>query len=153
MLLTSLVYLENQGDVLMLYRNKKENDVNQGKWVGIGGKFEADERPIDCAIREVQEETGKTPKSLQFRGVVTFVYPNYPTTYMFLYTGELSDREVIENNEGTMRWVPQSEISSLNLWEGDRIFLKQLVTDDSLIDLKLSYNEDDELINVRGDDD
>lgn len=153
MLLTSLVYLENQGDVLMLYRNKKENDVNQGKWVGIGGKFEADERPIDCAIREVQEETGKTPKNLQFRGVVTFVYPNYPTTYMFLYTGKLSDREVIENNEGTMRWVLQSEIPSLNLWEGDRIFLKQLVTDDSLIDLKLRYNEDDELIDVRGDDD
>ncbi|MCI5775315.1 MAG: NUDIX domain-containing protein [Aerococcus sp.] len=152
MLLTSLVYLENQGDVLMLYRNKKQNDVNEGKWIGIGGKFEADERPIDCAIREVHEETGQTPERLNFRGVVTFVYPNHPTTYMFLYTGMLADRNVVANDEGTMHWVPRDEILDLNLWKGDRIFLKQLATSDAPIDLKLRYNEKDELIEVKGGD-
>lgn len=41
----------------MLYRNKKKNDINEGKWIGIGGKFENSETPIECMLREVKEET------------------------------------------------------------------------------------------------
>ena len=37
---TSLCYIEKDGKYLMLYRNKKENDPNSGKWIGVGGKFE-----------------------------------------------------------------------------------------------------------------
>lgn len=42
----------------MLYRNKKQNDVNKSKWIGVGGKFEDYESIYDCAKREIQEETG-----------------------------------------------------------------------------------------------
>ena len=45
MRLSSLCYLEQDGKYLMLYRNKKQNDINQGKWLGIGGKFENGETP------------------------------------------------------------------------------------------------------------
>ena len=31
----------------MLYRNKKENDLNEGKWIGVGGKFEEKESPME----------------------------------------------------------------------------------------------------------
>ena len=41
---TTLCYIEREGQYLMLHRVKKENDVNQDKWVGIGGKFEDKER-------------------------------------------------------------------------------------------------------------
>ena len=44
----------------MLHRIKKHNDLNQDKWVGIGGKFEDKESPEDCNKREVYEETGLT---------------------------------------------------------------------------------------------
>ena len=55
---TTLCYLRRGEDYLMLHRVKKQNDVNQDKWIGVGGKFEADESPEDCLLREVREETG-----------------------------------------------------------------------------------------------
>ena len=56
--LSTLCYIENDGKYLMLHRNVKENDVNEGKWIGVGGHFEADESPEECLLREVKEETG-----------------------------------------------------------------------------------------------
>ena len=71
--LSTLCYIENDGKYLMLHRNVKENDVNEGKWIGVGGHFEADESPEECLLREVKEETGYTLTSYLFRGIVTFV--------------------------------------------------------------------------------
>lgn len=56
MIESTLCYLEKDGKYLMLYRNKKEKDPNVGKWIGVGGKIEADETPLACVIREVKEE-------------------------------------------------------------------------------------------------
>ena len=47
-----------QREYLMLYRNKKKDDPNEGKWIGVGGKFEPGETPDECMLREVREETG-----------------------------------------------------------------------------------------------
>ena len=55
----TLCYIENDRDeYLMLHRVKKKNDVNQDKWIGVGGKFEDGESPDECLKREVLEETG-----------------------------------------------------------------------------------------------
>ena len=48
---TTLCYLERDGKFLMLFRNRKKNDVNKGKWIGIGGKFEEGESAEECAAR------------------------------------------------------------------------------------------------------
>jgi NADH pyrophosphatase NudC (nudix superfamily) len=40
------------------HRNKKPNDIHEGKWNGLGGKFEAGETPEECVIREILEESG-----------------------------------------------------------------------------------------------
>ena len=71
MLVTTLCYLERDGCWLMLHRTAKEQDVNKGKWIGVGGKFEPGESPEDCIRREVLEETGYRLTSWRFRGVVT----------------------------------------------------------------------------------
>ena len=86
-ILTTLCYIRKNGKILMLYRNKKENDLNQGKWVGVGGKFEEGETPDQCLIREVFEETGLTLTRFHLHGVVTFVSDTWDNEYMFLYTG------------------------------------------------------------------
>ena len=52
---TTLCYLEREGRLLMLFRNKKKHDENHGKWIGVGGKFEEGETPEECVIREVYE--------------------------------------------------------------------------------------------------
>ena len=55
---TTLCYIENNGRYLMLHRIKKEDDVNKGKWIGVGGKLENGESPVECIQREIKEETG-----------------------------------------------------------------------------------------------
>ena len=70
--MTTLCYLEKDDSYLMLHRVKKKNDVNQDKWIGVGGHALAYESPEDCLLREVKEETGLTLTSYRFRGIVTF---------------------------------------------------------------------------------
>ena len=51
---STLCYLENsQGEYLMLHRIKKQVDINKGKWIGVGGKFEEGESPDECLRREL----------------------------------------------------------------------------------------------------
>ena len=83
---TTLCYLEEGDRYLMLHRVKKENDLNHDKWIGVGGKFEADESPENCLLRECREETGLTLTEYRYRGVVTFVSDTWETEYMHLFT-------------------------------------------------------------------
>ena len=127
----------------MLYRNKKKNDLNIGKYIGIGGKFEEGESPFDCVIRETREECGLSLLAPDYRGIITFVSDCYPTEQMHLFTTNKFSGEIRSCNEGELLWVPKKEINQLPLWEGDRIFLRLLDEDIPFFSLKLIYRKDD----------
>lgn len=144
MKLTTLCYIEKDGTMLMLHRIKKDHDVNKGKWIGVGGKFEAGESPDDCLLREVREETGLVLTRWRYRGIITFCYNDNEAEYMHLYTADGFRGELARDcREGVLRWVPKDEIPSLNLWQGDRIFLRLLAEDHAPFSLKLVYHDDD----------
>lgn len=140
---TTLCYLEREGRLLMLFRNKKERDENHGKWIGVGGKFEEGETPEECVIREVYEETGLKMRSPRLRGIVTFVMEPQSTEYMFVYTATDFTGQLINPDscpEGVLRWVDRDEVCQLPTWEGDRIFLKLLMEEHPFFSLKLCYD-------------
>ena len=60
MQITTLCYIEQDGKYLMLHRTKKKHDINENKWIGVGGHAEGTEGPEECLLREVKEETGLT---------------------------------------------------------------------------------------------
>jgi 8-oxo-dGTP diphosphatase len=140
--LTTLCYIEKDGQYLMLHRISKKHDVNKDKWIGIGGHFEEGESPEECLLREAKEETGLTLTSWRFRGIVTFVAQGWPPEYMCLYTADGFEGELISCAEGTLEWIPKSELLQLNLWEGDKIFLKLIAEDAPFFSLKLMYEGD-----------
>ena len=143
MKLTTLCYIENDhGEYLMLHRTKKQNDLNAGKWIGVGGKFEADETPEECLLREVYEETGLTLTHYRFRGIVTFLSNEWEGEYMHLFTADKYEGTLCDCNEGELAWVPKNDVLKLNLWEGDHIFLRELLKNDRFFSLKLSYTGD-----------
>lgn len=142
MILTTLCYIERGDEYLMLHRTKKKNDINQDKWIGVGGKFEDKESPEDCLLREVKEETGLTLTKYEFRGIVTFVTNQWETEYMHLFTATEFEGEIGECAEGNLEWIKKSELYTKNLWEGDKIFLKKLEEDHEFFSLKLVYQED-----------
>lgn len=144
--LSTLCYIEKDEKYLMLHRNVKENDVNEGKWIGVGGHFEQDESPEECLLREVQEETGYILTSWKYRAVVTFVSGNGVTEYMSLFTADGFEGKEIPCDEGELRWVEISRLGELNLWEGDRIFHRLLLEREEFFSLKLVYDGHDRLI-------
>ena len=137
--LTTLCYLEREGEYLMLHRTKKEGDENRDKWIGVGGKFEPGESPEDCLLRECREETGLTLTRWRFRGIVTFISDVWPSEYMFLYTASDWTGELRDCDEGELEWIDKRTLYDLTLWEGDRIFLRLLEQDAPFFSLKLVY--------------
>ena len=140
--ITTLGYIETRESYLMLHRVKKEQDVNEGKWIGIGGKFEYGESPEECMIREAKEETGLAVTSMKFRGILTFICDKQDPEYICLYTIDGFSGQLKECDEGELLWVPKDEIFGLNLWEGDRIFFDLLQKDVPFFSLKLCYEGD-----------
>lgn len=139
MLNTTLCYIEKDNKYLMLHRVKKENDLNKDKWVGIGGKFEENETPDECLLREAYEETGLTLTDYRLRGIVTFLSDEYEGEYMYLYTATGFSGVMKECNEGNLEWVSIDDVCDLPIWEGDRLFFEELKKDRGFFTMKLRY--------------
>ena len=139
---STLCYIVKDGKVLMLHRVKKKNDINHDKWIGIGGKFEPEEAPEECILREAKEETGLTLTSWRCRGVVTFLQEGGEGEYMYLFTADDFTGELIECDEGDLQWVSLEFLDALPTWEGDRIFLNLLWQDAPFFLLTLRYQGD-----------
>ena len=139
---STLIYIERGDSYLMLHRTKKENDLNHDKWIGVGGKFEAGEAPEECMLREAKEETGLTLTRWRYRGVETFDSDVWETEYMHLFTADAWTGELRACDEGELAWIDREKLLSLTLWEGDRIFLRLLDTDEPFFSLKLCYAGD-----------
>lgn len=146
--LSTLCYIEREGKYLMLHRTVKKNDVNQDKWIGVGGHFEADESPEECLLREVREETGYTLTSYRYRGIVTFVSGNGVTEYMSLFTADGFEGEPIPCDEGELAWVGIEDVWKLNIWEGDKIFFRLMDEQKEFFSLKLVYDGHDKLVSA-----
>ena len=141
--LTTLCYIRQNDAYLMLLRNKKEQDYNEGKWIGTGGKIEKGETPDECMLREVKEETGLTLTSYRFRGIITFISDQWEDEYMILYEGLAYEGELVSDcAEGTLAWIPFDRIPDLPMWEGDRQFLPDLIGSRKQIFMKLVYRQD-----------
>lgn len=144
---TTLCHIESDGKYLMLHRIKKKNDLNQDKWVGIGGKFEDKESPEEANAREVLEETGLTLNNCRYCGIVTFVSDIWETEYMHIFHSDSFLGEIKECDEGELCWVEKEKLYSLPIWEGDKIFLKLIEENVPFFSLKLEY-EGESLINA-----
>lgn len=139
MINSTLCYLERNDEYLMLHRVKKKQDMNYDKWLGVGGKFQEGESPEDCILRETLEETGFTLTEYRYRGLVTFVSDQWPTEYMHLFTASSWTGEAHSCDEGELAWIKKEKLLSLPLWEGDKLFLRLLDTDEPFFSLKLQY--------------
>lgn len=145
---TTLCYLENDGCYLMMHRIKKKNDLNEGKWIGVGGHVEEGESIVACLKREIKEETDLDLVSYKYVGAIDFLNDQYPPERMFLYVGK-GKGEVRECDEGVLKWIKKEDIMSLNLWEGDKAFLPLLDKYDEPFKMSLLY-EGGELVKVYG---
>lgn len=125
--LATLCYIRDGENTLMLHRNKKQNDMHEGKWNGLGGKVEAGETPEACAVREVMEESGLKVSDPILKGFITFPqFDGENDWYVFVYRFDQFSGEMIESPEGHLQWISPPEMKKIPLWDGDRIFMDWL---------------------------
>lgn len=147
---STCVYLIRDGSWLMLLRNKKQDDVNRGKWIGVGGKNEVGESFDACAAREVFEETGCTVRNPEFCGFVDFLYSSLEPERIAVYKCSEFSGEPENCAEGTLAWIEEEKILDLELWEGDRIFLEYMIKNEQIpFALTLEYDDHGILMNVK----
>jgi 8-oxo-dGTP diphosphatase len=123
------------------HRNKKANDIHEGKWNGLGGKFEAGETPEECVVREVYEESGLAIRDPKLRGLLMFPGFKGNDWCVFVFTATEFSGELIDSPEGKLQWIPDGQVLSLNLWESDHIFLPW-IQEGKFFSAKFAYEGD-----------
>ena len=115
-------------------------------YYSVGGGVHHGESAEEAVIREVYEETGLKLTSYTLRGIITFVSDKWGCEYMHLYTADGFEGSLNEETndcaEGILQWIPKTKVLDLNLWEGDKIFLKLLMEKENVFSLKLEYQGD-----------
>ena len=141
---TTLCYIERGGKWLLMLRNKKENDLNEGKWIGVGGKCEPGETPEQCVRRETFEETGLALGELHFYGIIHFRSDTWEDEEMYLYSScDFTGQPKELCSEGTLAWIPKEKVLELPIWQGDRLFLKKMLDGELSIEMTLVYRGDE----------
>lgn len=151
--LGTLIYPLRQGEsgpeVLMLYRHKRPN---LHLWVAPGGKVERDESPLECALRELHEETGLQAERALFRALVTELSP-LPGWQWLLFIYVVTDFEGVvqsDEREGRLAWVPLPALAALDLPAADRLFGPAVLDlEGPFFEATMRYDADLKLIDCR----
>ncbi len=139
-ILATLCYVRDGDKTLMLHRVKKQNDMHEGKWNGLGGKVEKGESPEECAIREVREESGLEVMDPILRGFICFpLFDGENDWNVFIYRFDGYNGTQQESAEGHLAWLDAEELKQVPLWEGDRIFMDWL-DKDQIFSAKFNYH-------------
>jgi 8-oxo-dGTP diphosphatase len=120
--ITTLVYAVHDGRVLLLLRRKQPN---LGLWSPPGGKLEPGETPLDCAVRELHEETGLDATTAELVAVVSEMDAIRRDTWLtfVVRVGVSSDTPLVGSSEGDPSWVPFGDVASLPAPPADALIL------------------------------
>ena len=98
-------------EIALIYR-KKHNDYSFPK-----GHLEKGETLVECAKREVLEETAYDVKLLKEDSIGSYEYDNkegHIITYMYLFQSENPTKKIIkEEDREKMIWVPFEEVEDI----------------------------------------
>lgn len=145
---STLIYVVQDGQVLLMHRNK---EPNYGLWVGPGGKLEAGESPYECARRELYEETHLHAQELHYRGMVTEVSPRDDWQWMlFLYVvTAVEGRLQGDEREGTLRWWPIEDAPGAPMPDADQVFFRRVIDrSEPIYHAKYTYDADLNIIDI-----
>ena len=145
---TVICYLFKDNNVLMLFRNKKKKDINKEKWIGVGGHIEEGETPLEAVIRETYEETELHINKCELVAEVTFFFKEDVEMMRVFTCDDFSGEVNYDCSEGTLEWIPLEKLFSIPLWEGDKYFLKPILSKEPFFEMVMRY-EDDKLVEYK----
>lgn len=122
----TLLFVRRDGQVLLI---RKKRGLGAGKINGPGGRLDPGETPLQCAIREVQEELCVTPTQVHLRGELAFQFTDGYALFVHVFSAEDCEDEPQETDEATPIWTPFGAIPFDEMWEDDRLWFPHLLND------------------------
>lgn len=118
--LATLVFVVRDDRVLLI---RKKRGLGAGKINGPGGRLDAGETPLACAVREVQEELRCTPLDLEQLGEIRFQFVDGYSIHVFVFRGSGPEGEPEETDEATPLWARVDALPFDEMWADDRLWL------------------------------
>ena len=110
-----------RGDEILLIRKKR--GLGAGKINGPGGRLEGDETPLECAIRETQEELGVTPTGVEACGELRFQFTDGYALHGYVFRARDCMGKAIETDEALPLWTQTDAVPYDEMWEDDRLWI------------------------------
>lgn len=120
----TLVFVEHQGQVLLI---RKKRGLGAGKINGPGGKLDAGETPLQCAVREVQEELCITPTRLENAGELRFQFIDDYAIHVHVFVASGFVGTPTETDEAIPLWFTPDSIPYEQMWADDEIWLPNVL--------------------------
>lgn len=120
----TLLFVRRDGQVLLI---RKKRGLGAGKINGPGGRLDPGETPMQCAIREVQEELCITPTDVELRGELAFQFIDGYALFVYVFSAEGCDGEPQETDEAAPIWTPFDAVPFDEMWADDRLWFAHLL--------------------------
>lgn len=125
----TLMFVQVRGRVLLI---RKKRGLGAGKINGPGGRIEPGETPMQCAIRETQEELHITPGNVRAAGELFFHAEDMPKIHGHVFTATDYTGTPQETDEAVPLWTPTDRLPLDEMWDDDRLWLPRVLAGDSI---------------------
>lgn len=120
----TLCFVVRDGEVLLI---RKKRGLGKGKVNGPGGRIDPGETPMQCAIREVEEELCVTPTDLVYSGRLNFQFVDGLALRCHVFRAEDCLGIARETDEAVPMWTPIPEIPFERMWQDDKLWIPMML--------------------------
>ncbi|MBK1834571.1 8-oxo-dGTP diphosphatase [Roseibacillus ishigakijimensis] len=124
----TLMFVRVGDEVLLI---EKQRGIGAGKVNGPGGKIDPGETPLECAIRETQEELCITPTGVSKRGELFFAMSDIPDIHCHVFVADGYEGTPTATPEAIPLWTPVNAIPFERMWADDRFWLGEVLAGQS----------------------
>lgn len=114
-----------QGDRFLMIEKKR--GLGAGYFNAAGGRMEPGETPLECAVREIQEELCITPLDPEHAGTVMFQFTDGHSIHGEVFIASKFEGTPTETDEAVPVWFSVDEMPYYNMWADDSIWMPKLI--------------------------
>ena len=125
----TLMFVIRDGSVLLI---RKKRGLGAGKINGPGGRLEENESPLECAIRETNEELLINPLEVRAAGELLFHAEDMPRIHGFVFVATDFEGTPTETDEAIPHWFRFEDIPFEEMWDDDVLWLPRVLNGESV---------------------